>query len=68
MGGGESSITGFVLKTCARVITIPGRQIGRVLLPEGAAWIWLAYAGNSIAWALILTWLWSLLNKRRRAN
>ena len=66
--GGESSILGFVLKTCARVITIPGRQVGRLLLPDGSGWMWLAYAGNSVAWALILVWLWSMIDKRRRTN
>jgi hypothetical protein len=63
---GDSVILKFVLQTCARLITIPGRQIGQILLPDGSGWLWLVYAGNSVVWALVLVGLWSMIDARRK--
>jgi hypothetical protein len=66
LGDGDWEVLRFALQTCARFITIPGRQIGVLLLPEGSAWLWLAMAGNSLLWASVLVWLWSLIEARRK--
>lgn len=63
--GGDIPAMQWIFRTVARVITIPGRQLGQVVVGNDSGMIWFFYIANSFLWAIVIVKVWTMIKKRR---
>jgi len=68
IGGDDPGLLTLALKTVARLLTIPARQIGNFIFSPGAPGLWLLYLINSFLWAWIIIRLWDLVRRRLKTE
>ena len=62
---GAYPVLAAILKPVGRILSLPGRKIGHMLLPSDSLWQWSFLAANSVLWAFVLVRIWQVAAKRR---